>query len=79
MGELLEIAPLAFLLKLCDALQDWGRHSESDADGIPAEEYDIDIVNHKIIYRAPMDREVRIRSALSESLEGIDHLIEINP
>lgn len=74
-----EVAPLAFLLKLCDALQDWGRHSESDDDGISAEEYDIDIVDRMIIYRAPTDREARIRSALCESLEGIDNLIEINP
>ncbi len=74
-----EVAPLPFLLKLSDSLQDWGRHSESDPDGIPAEEYDIDIINHKIMFRAPADRETRIISDLSESLEGIDNFLEINP
>ncbi len=73
------VAPLACLLKLCDALQDWGRHSESDSDGIPAEEYGIDVVNNKVIYRAPVDREDRIKLELSETLKGVNSFIEINP
>ena len=46
-----EKAPLAFLLKLSDSLQDWERPSKINSTGLSANLFNIEIRNNKLIYR----------------------------
>ncbi len=45
-----EQAPLAFLLKLSDCLQDWDRPLADHPSGIPNSEFDIKITNEKLVF-----------------------------
>lgn len=50
-----EVAPLAWLLRVCDALQDWDR-PRSGSHGIPADQYQIGFSNGVIFFGGPEDR-----------------------
>ncbi len=50
-------APLAFLLKLSDTLQDWERPSQKTPEGISANKYDISIKKNKLIYTADIGKK----------------------
>jgi len=69
-----EIAPLAFLLKLSDSLQDWERPSLQNPIGIPASNYDIEVDNKKIIFKAnlPNNRKQKIRHEINSCLIADD-------
>lgn len=46
-------APIAFLLKLCDSLQEWQRPSKEKPEGESPEEFDLEIDNHNhLVYHA---------------------------
>ncbi len=65
-------APLAFLLKISDCLQDWERPGKDNEHGMPAEDYDISIEN----------KEFKISIANDESrtkiLKEIQECVEIS-
>lgn len=69
-----EIAPLAFLLKLSDTLQDWERPSLHDPIGIPAINYDIKVDNKKIIFEANLsnNKKQKIRNEINSCLIADD-------
>lgn len=69
-----ESAPLAFLLKLSDSLQDWERPSLHDPDGIPATRYEIEVGDGWMLFRAdvPSDRKERIRHAVASCMIADD-------
>jgi hypothetical protein len=46
-------APLAFLLKLCDCLQEWERPSQENPTGLEAKQFDINIEHGIIIFTTP--------------------------
>jgi hypothetical protein len=43
-------APLAFLLKLSDCLQDWERPKADLPDGIPDDKFDIKVINKRLVF-----------------------------
>jgi hypothetical protein len=66
-------APIAFLLKLCDSLQEWQRPSTEKPEGESPEEFDLEIDNHNhLVYHAWLSRkrindiEEDIKSTLAE-------------
>jgi hypothetical protein len=63
-------APLAFLLKLSDCLQEWERPSANDTNGLSATNFDIEIIEDKLIFRAniPYDKKNKIREEILLSL-----------
>jgi len=67
-------APVAFLLKLSDCLQDWERPSFSDQRGLPATQYDITIGNNRLFFRAkiPSDRKDKIKDEIFACLDAPD-------
>jgi hypothetical protein len=67
-------APLAFLLKLSDSLQDWERPSLEDPNGIPAAYYDVEVRDGEMIFKAnvPSDRKQKIRREISSCLIADD-------
>jgi len=71
-------APLAFLLKLSDLLQEWERPSQENREGFSAERFDIDIVDDSIIFKAdiPERRKRKIEEEISETLDCVDIRIE---
>lgn len=52
-------APVAFLLKLSDCLQEWERPSYKDHEGLSAERFDIKIENENLVFQAqiPLDQK----------------------
>jgi len=56
----LDKAPIAYLLKLSDCLQDWERPSHNNQQGFPASSYDIEVVNKTLNFSAPADRKEKI-------------------
>jgi hypothetical protein len=62
-------APLPFLLKLSDCLQDWERPSAASARGVSEEKYDIQIAGQRLIFTVDdADRRNKIREEISASL-----------
>ena len=63
-------APLAFLLKLSDYLQEWERPSFTNQQGFSAAQFDIIIDNGQIIFHAdiPDDKKKKIKDEISSSL-----------
>lgn len=56
----LEKAPIAYLLKLSDCLQDWERPSHNNQQGFPANLYNIEVVNKTLNFSAPKNRKEKI-------------------
>lgn len=63
-------APLAYLLKLSDCLQEWERPSLENPAGIPATKFDIKIRKGRLVLTANIsnDRKSKIREEISSSL-----------
>ncbi len=64
-------APLPFLLKLCDCLQDWERPSYKRQTGLPADLFDIQIQNNNILFHAnvPKEEKDKIKESVYNCLE----------
>jgi len=71
-------APLAFLLKLSDLLQEWERPSLENREGYDAGKFDISIIDGNIIFKAdiPEERKREIIEELSATLDFSDIRIE---
>lgn len=71
------LAPEAFLLKLCDSLQEWQRPNIDSVDGERAESFDIDVENSgKLIFYAESLQENRkraIENTIKSSLDSMDY------
>ena len=67
-------APVAFLLKLSDCLQDWERPSKINPTGFSATKFDIKIDNDQLIFQAdiPDDKKKQIKDEISSSLVAPD-------
>jgi len=65
------IAPLPFLLKLCDCLQDWERPSYERQTGLPADLFNIQIQNNNILFYTdvPNEEKDRIKKSVYNYLE----------
>jgi len=57
-------APVAFLLKLCDALQEWERPSARNQAGIPSSKFHIEADNKVLRFYAPPDIVEKIRKEI---------------
>lgn len=70
-------APLAFLLRLSDSLQDWERPSQYDPHGIPADRYDIRVEDGKLVFKCdiPADRKERIQYGIHSVLDAPDVVV----
>ena len=70
------VAPLPFLLRLSDNLQEWQRPSHDNLDGFDPSDFDIQIIGQKLVFttRNTLLTE-RIREVISQSL--VDDNIEI--
>jgi hypothetical protein len=70
-------APLAFLLKLADSLQQWERPSLHNRTGFASSDFDIDIENGQLILHTtiPEDLKIKIRNEISEYL--IEPCVEV--
>jgi hypothetical protein len=73
------VAPVAFLLKLCDSLQEWDRPKNKYDRGFPSTEFDIKIETNndgriKLIYYANIEEIKRneIEKVIKLTLENID-------
>jgi hypothetical protein len=69
------IAPLAFLLFLCDTFQEWDRYSKH-REVFPGEEFDIDCYDDSIHLTVPKQLEDKIYAALHQRLTGL--MVEVN-
>lgn len=67
-------APVAFLLKLSDYLQEWERPSLRNSTGFSATQFDIKIGNGQLIFLAhiPDDKKEKIKNKISSSLVARD-------
>jgi len=72
-------APLPFLLKLSDILQEWERPSLENERGYPSEDFDIAIEGKKLIVTAniPEDRKQKMKEEIDSSLDCSEIEIEI--
>ena len=68
----LEKSPIAFLLRLSDCLQDWELPSYNNKNGFPANLYDINVVNKKLIFSAPKERKEKIINEIVNSILATD-------
>ncbi len=68
------VAPLAWLLRVCDALQDWDRPHRGNPIGTPSAQYSIGISGDTIHFKCPQDRIGVIKGDLA----AIDSLEQIN-
>ena len=68
----LKYAPLAFLLKLSDCLQDWDRPGKNKDKVYKASQFDIEVVKDKLILvaRIPEERKKALRDELNLYLAG---------
>lgn len=67
-------APLAFLLKLSDCLQEWERPSKTNHDGFLASSFDIKIDGKKLVFQAdiPDEKKKRMKDQVSSILVAPD-------
>jgi len=67
-------APLAFLLKLSDCLQEWQRPCSDFPNGVPPERFSIEITQRKLIFSAnvPKPRRERIKAEIFGCLDAAD-------
>jgi hypothetical protein len=72
-------APVAFLLRLADTLQEWDRPSAKNPEGLPAELFDLEATSAGITYQANVEIETRrhLQAVLDATL--MDHRIRIEP
>ncbi|MEM3697096.1 MAG: hypothetical protein QXQ94_06305 [Candidatus Bathyarchaeia archaeon] len=67
-------APVAFLLKLSDCLQEWERPSFTNKFGFPANKFDVNVSNKQLIFHAdiPYEKKKKIRDDISSFLIAQD-------
>lgn len=67
-------APVAFLLKLSDCLQEWERPSLKNPEGVSATQFDIKIDKQQLIFHADIsaDKKKKIKDEISSSLVAQD-------
>lgn len=67
-------APVAFLLKLSDCLQEWERPSKINPTGFSATQFDINLNNDQLIFHMDMsdDRKQKIKDEISSYLVAED-------
>jgi len=67
-------APLAFLLKLSDCLQEWERPSLDNINGFPSSKFDIKIEKERLILKADIsiDRKQKIQNEINSILIADD-------
>lgn len=67
-------APLAFLLKLSDCLQEWERPSKRNQTGYPSDNFDIELKNGRlsIVAEIDEDRKDEINTEIKETLIAPD-------
>jgi hypothetical protein len=65
-------APVAYLLKLSDVLQEWERPSFEKKKGISPDRFRIDILDDRLIFRADLseDRKTRLKDELFSILDA---------
>lgn len=63
-------APLAYLLKLSDTLQDWERPSEKNPSGFSSNQYDIKVINNELVFTVAVsaERKQKIDDEIDDSL-----------
>jgi hypothetical protein len=68
----MEKAPVAYLLKLSDVLQEWERPSYEDKKGISPDKFDINIANNRLIFSADISesRKNNLRDELYSVLDA---------
>ena len=66
-------APLAFLLRLSDTLQDWGRPSADNDDGVSDDKFKIQVKGKEIVFAvADNGRREKIKSQIESHLIAPD-------
>jgi hypothetical protein len=70
-----DIAPLAFLLFLCDTFQEWDRYSEN-RPVYSGNDFDINCTHHSISLLVPEELEQKIFAALYQRLSGL--MVRVN-
>jgi hypothetical protein len=66
-------APLAFLLRLSDCLQDWDRPSQEEPNGARSSQFDISVSNNRLLFSvADEKRRNSIISQIESTLDAPD-------
>jgi hypothetical protein len=73
-----DVAPLPFLLRLCDTLQDWGRPSQTHPKGLSPKMFDIDVQDGKLIFHVQSKEKIEHYSELLSPLQIDDILTIVN-
>jgi hypothetical protein len=70
-------APLAFLLKLSDCLQEWDRPSLNNTNGYPSSKFDMHVKDGKLVFRSDVsiENKGKIEKEIISSLIASDVLI----
>jgi hypothetical protein len=67
------IAPLPYLLRLSDCMQDWDRPSANNPNGFQEREYSIDMINRTLVLSVnDPDRRDKIAQEIRESIMATD-------
>ncbi len=61
-------APLAFLLKLSDCIQDWDRPSKENIHGFPSSEFNVHVNNNQLFFTVPKKRRTKIMDEIQSYL-----------
>ena len=71
-------APLPFLLKLCDTLQDWERPSACNPRGLSPERFDITVEHGRLVFQAEVEaeRKEKYKRELSSTLIAHDIIVQ---
>lgn len=71
-------APVAFLLRLADTLQEWERPSGEQPDGHSPDLFDIDISSDKLVYKTGIANGIKqgLRATLDQTLADHNVIIE---
>lgn len=64
-----ELAPVAFLLRLADALQEWERPSGNDHRGFPPSLFNIEVANGQLSFRSGIPD--RRKAAIWQDIQGV--------
>jgi hypothetical protein len=74
-----DVATLAWLLRVCDALQDWDRPKSGSNEGIPAENYRIGFLDGVTHFKCPQDRLAGIWNEDLEAIHTKQNYIQMSP
>ncbi len=67
-------APLAFLLRVADTLQEWERPSGENPDGLPPSSFDIEVQGGRFVFTANIskERKAKIQDEIRATVEADD-------